>query len=62
MTQSTDTKTNSKKKLLEIYRKGNFIYAEGKTKLTKKDWHQIIGVYSTLIEMVTKNGDEKWVN
>jgi len=56
------TKQENKKKLLEIYRKGNFIYAEGKAKLTDKEWQQIIGVYSTLIQIINKKGNEKWVN
>lgn len=55
-------KKNEKKKLLEIYRDGNFIYVSARKNISKTEWHQIIGVYSCLIEQLKMKENKKCLN
>lgn len=55
-------KKNEKKKLLEIYRDGNFIYVSARKNISKTEWHQIIGAYSCLIEQLKMKENKKCLN
>lgn len=60
MTQSANRKIK-KTKLLEVFVEKDVAYVVSKRNATKKEWDIIIGVYSTLLEMVRKK-DKKWIN
>jgi len=56
-------KKNKKKVVFEIFKEGDFIYAQAPVTNTKKEWQQIIGVYQTLIDFLKKKEDDKtWIN
>lgn len=48
----------NKKKLLEIYKDGNFIYAKSCKNITPREYMAVIGLCQTLIE-TTKQGKRK---
>ena len=54
-------KKNDRKKLLEVYREGDFVYVSTCAKITKEEYIVVIGACQTFID-ITKRGNRQCLN